>query len=385
MNFAFISTMAGVPWGGSEELWSQAALRLRQNGHTVHASTPWWPDIPLGLQILIDEQIPIWRREPPKIPLWLRLLKKFGFVREINLEKSSALEWLRQTSPNIVCISDGGVRFGMQWGEWLQELGIPFVMLGQANATHWWPNDFEGNRCREVLMAATASFFVSYGNLRLFEDQLGIAIPRASIMRNPYKVDRSSPIKQLAPHGNGVEAFHLAIIGRLEPDAKGQDIVFHVLALPEWRSRNIQVSIVGGGPNLNNLKLLAERLQIQSKLTFVGHIGDVQKVWDTHHALLLPSRYEGLPLVLVEAMMCGRPAIVTDVAGNAEVVEDGVTGFIAEAATVKHFAQAMERAWTARHQWSEMGRLAAERIRDLVPADPAAVFSEVLIGCCPKA
>ena len=385
MNVAFVSTMAGAPWGGSEELWSQTALRLREAGHKVHASTPWWPDIPSGLQNLVDQQITIWQREAPKIPLWMRLFKKVGLIREINLEKAKALSWLKQVSPDLVCLSDGGVLTGVQWGEWFIELGIPFVILAQANATHWWPGDFEGQRRRNVIMAATASFFVSYGNLRLFEDQLGIAIPRASIMRNPYKVDRSSPIKQLAPHGNGVEAFHLAIIGRLEPDAKGQDIVFHVLALPEWRSRNIQVSIVGGGPNLNNLKLLAERLQIQSKLTFVGHIGDVQKVWDTHHALLLPSRYEGLPLVLVEAMMCGRPAIVTDVAGNAEVVEDGVTGFIAEAATVKHFAQAMERAWTARNQWSEMGRLAAERIRDLVPADPAAVFSEVLIGCCPKA
>src|SRR5208283_3407857 len=43
MRFVFISAMAGVPWGGSEELWSRAALRLHQEGHEVSASVVWWP------------------------------------------------------------------------------------------------------------------------------------------------------------------------------------------------------------------------------------------------------------------------------------------------------------------------------------------------------
>ena len=43
MRFAFISTMHGSPWGGSEELWSQAATRLKQAGHDVQASVVYWP------------------------------------------------------------------------------------------------------------------------------------------------------------------------------------------------------------------------------------------------------------------------------------------------------------------------------------------------------
>ena len=43
MRFAFISTMSGAPWGASEELWSQAAVRLSQAGHEVQASVVYWP------------------------------------------------------------------------------------------------------------------------------------------------------------------------------------------------------------------------------------------------------------------------------------------------------------------------------------------------------
>ena len=52
---------------------------------------------------------------------------------------------------------------------------------------------------------------------------------------------------------------------------------------------------------------------------FRGHVNDIRAIWEQNHLLVLPSRYEGLPLALVEAMWCGRPAVVTDVGGNAEL------------------------------------------------------------------
>ena len=66
--------------------------------------------------------------------------------------------------------------------------------------------------------------------------------------------------------------------------------------------------------------------------------------------------------------MCARFGIVTDEGGSAEVVEDGRTGFIAAAAQVDQFEQALERAWAAREQWSAIGAAAARAIRTLVPS-----------------
>ena len=100
--------------------------------------------------------------------------------------------------------------------------------------------------------------------------------------------------------------------------------------------------------------------------------------------LVLPSRAEGLPLALVEAMMCGRPAIVTDVGGNGEVVRDGITGVIATSATVSALDSALGRFWAMRPQWKRMGIAAAEHIRTLVPADPGPVLADHLLAAAER-
>jgi glycosyltransferase involved in cell wall biosynthesis len=83
---------------------------------------------------------------------------------------------------------------------------------------------------------------------------------------------------------------------------------------------------------------------------------------------------------LVEAMLCGRIGIVTDVAGNTEILEDDVTGFVAAAPTAGHLDAALERAWIRRKEWREMGRVAGRSIREHVPPDPAALYAQKLLA-----
>lgn len=85
-----------------------------------------------------------------------------------------------------------------------------------------------------------------------------------------------------------------------------------------------------------------------------------------------------MPLALIEAMLCGRAAIVTNVPGNAELLEEGVTGFIARAPDVVSLDEALERAYVCRADWQAMGERAAEAIRRQIPPDPAGVFAEKL-------
>ena len=78
---------------------------------------------------------------------------------------------------------------------------------------------------------------------------------------------------------------------------------------------------------------------------------------------------------MVEAMLCGRPVVATNVAGHSELIEDGVVGFLADAPTVASVAKALERLWERRSEAEQMGKAAAARIRQLVPPDPIQVFS----------
>ena len=92
---------------------------------------------------------------------------------------------------------------------------------------------------------------------------------------------------------------------------------------------------------------------------------------------------EGLPLTLIEAMSCGRSAVVTGVAGMKECLQDGETGFVAKAAHPEFLDDALERAWQERGRWKSMGELAAERVQDLIPFEPVEEFAHILLRQLP--
>jgi glycosyltransferase involved in cell wall biosynthesis len=125
----------------------------------------------------------------------------------------------------------------------------------------------------------------------------------------------------------------------------------------------------------NGLERLAQRLGLSDRVVFVGHVSPAE-IWASNHVLVMPSRLEGLPLAMVEAMLCGRPVVATDVAGHSEIIEDGVTGFLADAPTVSSMAKALERFWARRAHAVEIGAAASKRIRGLRPPDPVRIFSE---------
>jgi glycosyltransferase involved in cell wall biosynthesis len=237
-----------------------------------------------------------------------------------------------------------------------------------------WPDDERANAIRRAYEGARKVYFVSQGNLRLVENMLGTAIGNAKVVRNPFNVSYTAE----CPYPSAEPTFNVACVSRLEPYAKGQDLLFEVLRLDKWKRRNLKVSLFGDGGNVESLKALARRYDL-GNVHFEGYAQNIQRVWDTHHLLVVPSRIEGLPLALVEAMLCGRTSVVTNVAGNVEVVDDGVTGFVAASPTPAHIDEAMERAWERRDSWEEMGREAGRRIRQLVPPDPAGVFADELL------
>lgn len=86
-----------------------------------------------------------------------------------------------------------------------------------------------------------------------------------------------------------------------------------------------------------------------------------------------------MPLALVEAMLCSRMSVVTDVGGTTELIEHGVNGFVAAAPTVDFLDAVLEEAWRRREDWPAMGVEGRRRAVSLVPADPVGDFCEQLL------
>ena len=115
-------------------------------------------------------------------------------------------------------------------------------------------------------------------------------------------------------------------------------------------------------------------------MAFPGYVRDLEVVWREHQLMVLPSRGEGLPLAVLEAMMCGRPIVTTDVGGNREVLEDGVSGFIAAAATPDCFGKTLDFAWGEQPRWCQMGQSAHQGALALVSADPGQKLLDYLVA-----
>jgi glycosyltransferase involved in cell wall biosynthesis len=190
-------------------------------------------------------------------------------------------------------------------------------------------------------------------------------------------VDRHSTLAW--PTTDAVNDLKMACVARLHPPSKGQDILLLALAGEEWRSRNWNLTFFGEGPQRIALERMVARLDLEAKVDFGGYASDIVKVWSQHHALALASRYEGTPLALLEALSLGRPALVTAVGGNAEVVVEGQNGFVAEVPTVASVNGALERLWRSRKNLSEMGVCARDRILKRYPVQPGQLFADELL------
>jgi len=373
MRIAFISAMNGFPWGGSEALWSGAAHRLLEQGHRVLASVVSWPETPAPVRALekagatLQERIPAnkWRRKIGS------LLDRSGSYS--NLE--SSWRQLMHFNPDLICVSHGLATCGIDWMSLCERDGVPYVSLAQANAEQWWPVDEHLDRVTKSYTSAAKTYFVSDANRVLFEKQIGSRLTNAEVVRNPFGVPWESELPW--PDEN---VMRLACVARLDPVAKGQDLLFQVLAMPKWKARPISVNLFGKGPCEKGLQRLAQSEGVNDQVKFAGHVANIAEVWRDHHALVLPSRFEGLPLSIVEAMLSERPVIATDVAGNKELLQDNVTGFIAAAPTALHLDEAMERAWQRRGEWCAIGRTAGEAARAVLPKDPARAFADKLLG-----
>jgi glycosyltransferase involved in cell wall biosynthesis len=374
----FVSTLP-ASWGGSEYLWSQTALHLVKAAANVSVSLEFRrpePTIISAIEVAGGQVIR--RNAPEKLRPPDHYLDRAGrwITRKLfarALKPATEVHTLRDIEPGLVVISQPTCVEGIEWMLACQQLQIPYVTIAQACHDLLFCHDQFAKLLETALCGAARCYFVADANRVQLESFLARSLPHTEVVRNPFCVSYDASISW--PSDNSV--LRLANVARLHIPSKGQEILLQVMSLEKWRNRRVALDCFGQGPNQEGLRQLANHLKLNS-VCFRGHVDGIQELWADYHALVLPSKYEGLPIALVEAMLCGRPAVVTNVSGNPEVVQDGVTGFIADAPTVASFDAAMERLWNSRTELQVMGHAAGKYIRTLVPPDPVAVFAKNL-------
>jgi glycosyltransferase involved in cell wall biosynthesis len=166
---------------------------------------------------------------------------------------------------------------------------------------------------------------------REVEEMIGLAQGSVETIYNGV------PDLPVTPVARPVEGPIVGAVGRLVHQ-KGFDLLLRALAsLPI----DATCVLVGDGPEKGNLQQLANSLGMRDRLIFTGWTERVRDQLASFDVVALPSRFEGFPLVAVEAMLARRPLVVTRVQSLPEAVLDGITGLVVPPEDVGALAEAL--------------------------------------------
>ncbi len=207
--------------------------------------------------------------------------------------------------------------------------------------------------------------YVSIGSpLGWLSDRRGIARYRFIAARYDFIIAVSHHTKQELVDGIGIQPSKVTVITSGVPERfltlqrpahNGPTRVLFIGSLSEEKDpiaavtafaiatdrAELSLTVVGDGPLLEALRDLAAELKLEDSIEFTGSVADVAPHLASADLLLLTSKTEGLPGVLIEAAAAGLPAIAYDVGAVDEVIEDGSSGLVVRDRTAEATARAL--------------------------------------------
>ncbi|MBY0399199.1 glycosyltransferase, partial [Myxococcota bacterium] len=203
-----------------------------------------------------------------------------------------------------------------------------------------------------VAVSADLAEYLSSG-LGMSRDEIrlvhnGIPMPVGALTPDRAEARRSI---DLPPDGPLVVA-----VGNLYPVKDHATLLRALAQLPAAR-----VAIAGRGDEEENLRRLASELGIASRVHLLGLRSDVDRILAAADLFVQPSRSEGLPLAILEAMAAGLPVVATRVGGMGEATLEGVTGLLVEPGRPDDLAQALRTLLDDPDRRRQMGAAAQHR------------------------
>lgn len=243
--------------------------------------------------------------------------------------------------------------------------GVDHTILWVHSASEITPRSVVHRLVDRSLSRWTSAYFgVAAVQRRFLVHERGYAADRIRIIHNgvdPALFDGATDRRVLTELGIASGVPVVGILGSLRPE-KDHATFLHAARLVADRMPAAQFLIVGDGQCRPALERLRETLGLTTQVHLAGARSDISRILCAIDVFTLTSTTECLPMALLEAMACARPAVCTAVGGVAEVLDDGVTGYLVPAKDPARLAQRLiellENPLTARR----MGRAGRRRV-----------------------
>lgn len=359
----FISLMNSAAWGGSEEIWYHAALRLARQNFKIGICCFSWPGKEERIQELKNAGCEIYLlpgKNDTKGPLGkLKLKRKLGAVNFSQFEQ--------------IIVNQGG---------WKDIVHRPFNKLNSQLPPYYLL--FHNYDETEHLSANKIKIFNNW--VTKAEKNIGDAarifpaikkcintdVPEQDVLFNPISFQQPANATSFTSYPENKLIF--LMLAELDIKRKAQDQLINTLAAEKWNSRNFELHLYGKGKDKEYLERLIKEKQLSSKVFLKGFTKNVQDVLTSAHVILQLTHFDAMPIAITEALAVARPVIVSNVGDMPLWVKDEVNGWIAPQVKQDEIDIVLEKAWQNRSRLEEMGRSSFSVFKEKYPADPIDSF-----------
>jgi glycosyltransferase involved in cell wall biosynthesis len=164
----------------------------------------------------------------------------------------------------------------------------------------------------------------------------------------------------------------LGTIARLDRQ-KGLDVLLHAMS----RLPDAHLTLVGDGEERSALQRLAAELELADRVRFAGACADARRYLTAFDVFVLPSRFEGFPLAIIEAMLASLPVVASAVGSVPEAVLDGRTGLLVPVGDSDALARAIAHLLASPELRARLGAAGRERALRFTPASMARAYERL--------
>ncbi len=345
LNIALAATELGV--GGAERCLMHLALGLHARGHHVEVYSLSSPPA-AGRDGLVNEL------QAAEIPThFLHLKSSWQYwsgvrqLRQMLLKQRPDVLQSFLFHANVLAVSAAS------------RASVPTIFQGVrvADPTYW-RQQLEGYWRRRVQGVVCVS-----ESVRAFVEQQRLSCP-LTVIPNGIDVSRFQDVSSADLSDSGIAPTRrlMTFIGRLHPQ-KGLDQLLPHLADTFAALPSHDLLVVGDGPANAALQQQVRELQLTQRIHFVGYRQDIPQVLAASDLLILPSRYEGMPNVVMEAMAAAKPIVCTRVHGIEELLGELTSEQVRDDGEAS-FAKQITRLLQAPAQAEQLGQANLARIAE---------------------
>ena len=261
-----------------------------------------------------------------------------GKKRGLDLAHGWALyRWLREHRPSVVHTH---LFTADAWGRTLAWLARVPGIFSTVHSTNSWKSRLHLfiDRC---LAQVSDQVIACSSQVELTLREQGIPQARLMCIANGVDLQRiaqAEPISLSDEFSIPNDCVKFALVGRLH-EAKGHTDLIPVLQELATQGQRFVVLFIGEGELEQDLKSSVQACALDQHVVFTGFRKDVIALLKSIDFLLMPSRWEGLPITLLESMACGTPVLASRVGGIPDVIEHGQNGLLFEAGSQQQLRQ----------------------------------------------